>query len=391
LTKFGRGIPNEQPETTLRVVVAPDKFKGCLTAAEVAAALAKGLHDVVPNLDVVQLPIADGGDGTVEVALQAGFRRVAVTASGPTGKPVRTAFAIRDDTAVVELADVVGLRRLGSGPREALVASSYGLGEVLTSVLDHGVSRLVLGLGGSASTDGGAGMVEALGVRLEDEHGATLGRGANALLRLARIDVSHLDSRMQRVRVDAACDVDNPLLGRRGAARVFAPQKGADPQQVEQLERAIAVWASKTRHAVGADFSRVPGSGAAGGVGFAALAYLGARLVSGIDLVLELVGFAEAVAGADLVITGEGSLDPQTLSGKGPLGVAQAARLRGVPVVAVAGRVSLSPHGIEAAGFSRAYSLRSLEPDLERSLAMAAPLLTRIAKQIGKELLNRGS
>jgi len=371
----------------VRVIVASDKFKGSVSATEVAAALTAGLRSVIRDLEVVHVPVADGGDGTVDVAVHAGFRRVTVTASGPTGEPVQTTFALRDDTAVVELADVVGLRRLPAHRRAALTASSYGLGEVLVAALDHGVSRIVLGLGGSASTDGGAGMIQALGVQLEDAHGAALQRGGSALLNLAGVDPSHVDPRLRGVHVDAACDVDNPLLGPRGAARVFAPQKGADSDQVDLLERALTEWADKTRATVGTDFSQVPGAGAAGGVGFAALAYLGARLVSGIDLVLDLVGFAEALVGADLVITGEGSLDAQTLSGKAPWGVAQAARRHGVPVVAVAGVVSLSPEQQATAGFSGTYSLHSLEPDAGRSFAMAAPLLTELATQIAHEWL----
>ncbi|HVB41693.1 MAG TPA: glycerate kinase [Streptosporangiaceae bacterium] len=369
-----------------RVVVAPDKFKGSATAAEVAAALSAGLRRGRPELDVLELPVADGGDGTVAAALAAGFAPVAVTAAGPTGEPVETTFALKDGTAVVELADAAGLRRLPGG-FAPLIASTYGVGQVIAAALDHGARRIVLGVGGSASTDGGAGMVQALGARLADQDGVALERGGAALCRIAAVDLAGLDRRLRGAAVLVASDVDNPLLGPSGAAAVFGPQKGASRDDVALLERGLVRWAWLTRAATGREVAAEPGAGAAGGTGFAALAYLDARLVPGIDLVLDLVGFDSAVAGADLVVTGEGCLDTQSLGGKAPVGVARAAARHGVPVVAVAGSVLLTREELAAAGFAAAYSLARIEPDLARGIARVSELLDQVGRQIAASAL----
>jgi glycerate 2-kinase len=372
----------------MRVVVAPDKFKGSLTARQVADALAAGVRRGRPELDVVEIPVADGGDGTVAAALAAGFAPRRVLAEGPVGQPVDTTFAMREGTAVIELADVAGLRRLpaerGVQALAPLTASTYGAGRLIAAALDGGATTIVLGLGGSATTDGGAGMVQALGVSLTDEHGGELGRGGAALSELAAIDLGGLDERIASTRLLVASDVDNPLLGPTGAAVVFGPQKGASPDDVAQLERALERWAALTARATGRELSAAPGAGAAGGAGFGAMAYLGARLVRGADLVLDLIGFDAALAGAGLVITGEGSLDDQSLSGKAPVGVARAAAKRGVPVIAVAGRVLLAPGELASAGFSAAYSLAELEPDPATSIANAAELLERTGELIAR-------
>ena len=365
-----------------RVLVAPDKFKGSVTAAEAADAIALGLLSARADLDVVRLPVADGGDGTLAAAVSAGYDLVPVVAEGPTGAPVETAFARLLDRAVVELADVTGLRRL-TGPAAPLTASTYGVGQVIAAALDHGARTVVLGIGGSASTDGGAGLLQALGVRLLDVDGADIGRGGAALASLARIDVAGLDDRLRAgATVLVASDVQNPLLGEHGAAAVFGPQKGASLDDVELLDAALARWAALTASATGRDLATAPGAGAAGGTGFAALAYLGAELVPGVELVLDLIGFDATLTGADLVITGEGSLDAQSLHGKAPVGVARAAARAGVPAVAVAGQVLLTEAQIEAAGFTSAYSLTDLEPNPVVSMAHAADLLTEIGKKI---------
>ncbi len=364
----------------MRVVVAPDKFKGSVTAAEAAAALAAGLRRERPDLEITQAPVADGGDGTVAAALAAGFSPVRMTADGPVGEPVETTFAVRDGTAVIELADVAGLRRLTAG-LAPLTASTYGVGQVIRAAL-AAAATIVLGIGGSASTDGGAGMVQALGVRLTDERGRALGRGGAALAGLAAIDPSGLDQRTAGASILVASDVDNPLLGPSGAAAVFGPQKGASEADVAVLEVALARWAALTRSATGNDVAGLPGAGAAGGTGFAALAYLGARLVPGAQLLLDLTGFDAALAGADLVITGEGSLDRQTLGGKAPVGVARAAAARGVPAIVAAGRVELTAAELADAGFAAAYALSDLEPDQAVSMTQAAALLTEIGARV---------
>ncbi|HEX8133657.1 MAG TPA: glycerate kinase [Actinomycetes bacterium] len=369
----------------MRVVVAPDKFKGSLTAAQVAARVAAGLARAAPGVEVAQVPVADGGDGTLDAALSAGYRRVPVRAEGPTGEPVDTAYAERDGVAVVELADVSGLSRLPGGRLAPLTASSYGTGQVIRAALDAGCRRIVLGIGGSASTDGGAGLVQALGGRLLDARGAEVGRGGAALAAVRSLDLTGLHPALPEAEVVVASDVDNPLLGPRGAAAVYGPQKGASPADVAELDAALARWAEAVHRATGVDAARAPGAGAAGGVGFAALAVLGATLQPGIDLILDLVGFPAALSGARLVVTGEGSLDAQTLHGKAPAGVAAAARSAGVPVVAVAGRSLLSPADLEPAGILAAYALTDIEPDPDRCMTEAGPLLERLARKVALE------
>jgi glycerate 2-kinase len=370
----------------MRVVVAPDKFKGSATAAQVAASLAAGLRRVRPDLDIAEVAVADGGDGTVAAALAAGFTPVRMTAEGPVGAPVETTFALRRGTAVIEMADVAGLRRLPASGPAPLIASTYGVGQVIRAALDAGAGAIVLGIGGSATTDGGAGMVQALGVGLADDQGNELRRGGAALAGLSTVDSSGLDQRMAATDVLVASDVNNPLLGPSGAAAVFGPQKGASCADIGVLEDGLARWAALTKAAIGRDVAAMPGAGAAGGTGFAALAYLGGRLVPGAELMLDLTGFMGALENADLVITGEGSLDRQTLGGKAPVGVARAAASRGVPVLVVAGRVALTRAELNKAGFARAYSLADLEQDQTASMARAGELLEQVGAQIAGDL-----
>jgi glycerate 2-kinase len=372
----------------VHVVVAPDKFKGSLTAAQVAARVAAGLTRAAPGVEVVQVPVADGGDGTLEAALSAGYRRVPVRAEGPTGEAADTAYAERDGVAVVELADVSGLGRLPGGRPAPLTASSYGTGQVIGAALDAGCRRVVLGIGGSACTDGGAGLVQALGGRARDARGEEVGRGGGALAAVRSLDLADLPSALSSTEVVVASDVDNPLLGPRGAAAVYGPQKGASPAEVAELDAALARWADAVQRATGLELAGIPGAGAAGGVGFAAVAVLGATLRPGIELILDLVGFAAALPGAGLVITGEGSLDAQTLHGKAPAGVAAAARSAGIPVVAVAGRSLLTAADLELAGIRAAYALTDLEPDPDRCMTDAGPLLERLAAKVASDWIS---
>jgi glycerate kinase len=331
---------------------------------------------------VVQVPVADGGDGTVAAALAAGFVRVPVVASGPTGLPVETAYARRDDDAVVELADVSGLGQLPGGRLQPLTASSRGTGEVIAAALDAGCRRIILAIGGSACTDGGAGLLAALGARITDASGEPVPDGGAALAGAVRLDLATLHPALEDAQVVVACDVDNPLLGPRGAAHVYGPQKGADAGQVAALEHGLSRWARLVEDATGTDHSATPGAGAAGGVGFAALTLLDARLRRGIDLVLELVGFDDALDGAVLVVTGEGSIDEQTLHGKAPAGVAAAAAVTGVPVVSVAGRSLLDGDRLRAAGISGVYPLTDESADLEECMTRPGPLLERVGARI---------
>ncbi|GAA3146041.1 glycerate kinase [Nonomuraea salmonea] len=353
-------------------------------------------------MPTVELPVADGGDGTVDAAVAGGYSRITIEVTGPTGQRVPASYAWRPTgTAVVELAEASGLRRLPGG-LEPLTATSRGTGELIADAVRRGAKRVVLGLGGSACTDGGAGLAQALGARLIDAAGDDLPPGGAALKRLDRIDMSgFLD--VSGVEFVVASDVDNPLLGPHGAAAVYGPQKGATPGDVATLEAGLArlaAVATATHGLMGAvehdDVPRAmgvagaPGAGAAGGVGFAALAFLHAELRPGIDYLLDLLGFAGHVEGARLVITGEGSLDEQTLRGKAPAGVARAAARAGVPVVAVCGRTTLSEADLKSAGIEAAYALTDLEPDTGRCMAEAGPLLERLAARIAAERFPEG-
>jgi glycerate kinase len=371
-----------------RVVLAPDKFKGSLTASEVADALAAGMRDVLPGLETILLPVADGGDGTVAAALSAGFDKIIVETVGPTGEPVRAPYALQGNQAVIELAAVVGLTMLPGGRLDPMKSSTYGLGLVIADALHRGARTLVLGLGGSASTDGGAGMVQALGARLTDAAGDPIPLGGGALECLASIDLTALLDTVGSTSIIVASDVDNPLLGPYGAAAVFGPQKGAEPAQVATLELGLRHWSALVSQATGHNHAEQAGAGAAGGVGFAALALLNATMRPGIELILELIEFDRRVVGADLVVTGEGSLDDQSLAGKAPIGVARAAARSGVPVVAIAGRLRLSPQQLHQAGISAAYALTDLEPDLDRSIADAKSLLQQLGAQIAGDWLS---
>jgi glycerate kinase len=381
----------------MRIVVAPDKFKGSLPAAEVAAAVAAGLRAVAGDAEILAMPVADGGDGTVDAAVAAGFERVPVTAAGPDGEPVRASYARRGDVAVVELACVCGLALLPAGRRAPLTASSFGAGEVLRAALDAGARQVVLGVGGSASTDGGAGMLAALGARVLGADGEPVGRevagrrvaGGADLELVAALDLAglHPAFRSGEASLTLAADVDNPLTGLDGAAAVYGPQKGASPAEVARLDAGLRRWAAVVAATVGKDWLAAPGAGAAGGVGFAAMAVLGARMQPGIELVLELTGLDARLAGADLVITGEGSLDGQSLAGKAPVGVARAAARHGVPVVAVAGRNTLTGAELAAAGIAAVYPLTAVEPDLERCQAEAAALLYQVGQMIARDRL----
>ncbi|MEU8551228.1 glycerate kinase [Streptomyces roseoverticillatus] len=370
----------------VRVLIAADKFKGSLTAVEVArhvtAGLRRGADAAGRPLDVAALPVADGGDGTVDAAVAAGFERREVRVTGPAGAPVTAAYALRGGTAVVEMAEASGLRRLPGGEPAPLTATTYGTGELVRAALDAGARTLVLGIGGSATTDGGAGMLSALGARLLDASGAPVRPGGAALAGLATADLSGLDPRLRDVGLVLASDVDNPLTGPAGAAAVYGPQKGAGADDVALLDAALAHYAAVLD---GGALAGTAGAGAAGGLGYGALAGLGAVFRPGIEVILDVLGFAGALADADLVITGEGSLDAQTLRGKAPAGVAAAARARGVPVVAVCGRLTLSTEELSAAGIERAYALTSMERDPSRSMALAGPLLERLAERIAKD------
>jgi glycerate kinase len=348
------------------VLLAPDKFKGSLTAAEVAEALAEGLVAGDPS------------------AVAAGWTSVEVDATGATGRPARASYAVRGSRAVIELASVVGLAALPMDELDPMGASTFGLGTVIRHALDGGARDIVIGVGGSASTDGGAGILQALGARVLDADGHDVAPGGAALRSAVRIDLSGLPPAVRESHFQVACDVDNPLLGPNGATAVYASQKGASAQQLVELEDAMTRWALLVGTATGRDDGDVPGVGAAGGTAFGAVSVLGATIRSGIDTVLDLIDFRSKLADADLVITGEGSLDVQSLRGKAPIGVAVAAGQAGVDVVAVAGRRTLSDGQLRSAGIRMTYTLAELEPDVHESIANAAELLRRIGRTIAE-------
>ncbi|MCX5108251.1 glycerate kinase [Streptomyces sp. NBC_00378] len=368
---------------TARVLVAADKFKGSLTAVQVAERVTAGLRRVVPDVRVETLPVADGGDGTVAAAVAAGFERREARVTGPLGDPVTAAYALRGTTAVVEMAEASGLQHLPAGVFAPLTATTYGSGELLAAALDAGARTIVFGVGGSATTDGGAGMLAALGARFLDADGKPVGPGGGGLADLAEADLSGLDPRLADVDLILASDVDNPLTGPKGAPEVYGRQKGATEDDIATLDAALAHYAS----VLGPDHAALPGAGAAGGIGYGALVALGARFRPGIEVMLDVLGFAPALARATLVITGEGSLDEQTLHGKAPAGVAAAARAVGIEVVAVCGRLALAPEALTAAGIRRAYALADLEPDPAVSMAQAGPLLERASESIARDFL----
>ena len=372
------------------VLVACDKFKGSLVATEVAERITVGVRGVLPGATVRTLLVADGGDGTIEAALVAGYEGRTTTTSGPTGRPLQARYAVLGATAVVELAETCGIVHLPGGRLEPLTSTSRGVGEAVRAALDEGCAEIVLGIGGSASTDGGTGMLSALGVRFLDASGHEIPDGAGGLASLASVDLSGLHPGLADARVVVACDVNNPLLGDRGTAAVFGPQKGVTAQLRPQVDAGLDRLADLLAEAIGRDSRDEPGAGAAGGVGYAALQVLDAEMRPGVELVLDLVGFVEQADGADLVITGEGSLDEQSLMGKTPVGVAEAAARVGVPVVAVCGRSLLADGQAEASGIRRVYALTDLEPDPARCMSEAGPLLEALAGTVARDLADGG-
>ncbi|KNX39095.1 glycerate kinase [Luteipulveratus halotolerans] len=363
------------------VLLAPDKFKGTLTAAQVADALAVGVRRAAPSATTVTVPVADGGDGTLAAVVAAGFERVPVTVSGPTGAPVESAYARRGDDAVVELADASGLSRLPDGRPAPMTASSAGTGELIAAALDAGCRRVVVGIGGSAGTDGGAGLLTALGARVLGRDGAPVRPGGGGLADVTDLDLSALHPRLGEIELVVASDVDNPLAGRHGAAQVYGPQKGASPDEVGELDAALNRWADVVARATGVDRRSQPGAGAAGGVGFGLVAVLGASVRPGTELIAEVTGLRAAIEAADLVVTGEGSLDAQSLRGKAPVAVARLAGAAGVRVVVAAGRLALPRAEVRAAGFAAAYALTDLA-SADEAMARPAPLLETIGVQL---------
>ena len=369
----------------MRILIAPDKFKGSLTAVEAAAAIAEGALRVYPDAVATQFPIADGGEGTLEAAVAAGYEERLNAVVGPILAPIGAAWALRKDaagiTAVIETAQASGLAHMEPTPENALRAHSYGCGQLIAAALEAGATEIVLGVGGSAMTDGGSGALRALGLKPLDAAGNVVPLGGGFLADVAALDASGLDPRLSAVNFRIAVDVRNPLFGSTGAAAVFGPQKGADEDAVEKLDAGLRNWASILREATGRDVN-VPGAGAAGGFPASFLAFTQATLEGGFSLVAGLTGLADHLQGADLVITGEGSVDSQSLTGKAPIALAQAARERGIPVVVVAGRILVTPEELAEHGVVAAAQLLDIAPSPAEAIANAGPYLARATSQV---------
>lgn len=372
--------------SVFRVVIAPDSFKECLPADQVASAIARGWRKAAPDDVLVEVPLADGGEGTTVALTEARQGQLhSVTVAGPLGKPVNAHFGLVDDgrLAIVEVAEGSGLHCVPAASRNALAASSYGTGELMLAALAHHPETLVMGLGGSATTDGGAGILQALGARLQDQHGQDIPPGGAGLAQLARLDLQPALERLGNTRLVVACDVSNPLLGPNGAAAIFGPQKGADERQVAQLDANLAHLARLVQ-AEGMDMASFPGSGAAGGIGGMIAGVLGAELRPGIELVMETVALESHVRQANLVITAEGAIDSQSAHGKTPAGVSALAKKHGVPVIGLAGKLGSGLQELHKLGMSAAFSITPAPMELQEAYAQASENLEHSAEQLAR-------
>lgn len=369
----------------MHILVAPDSYKGSLSAVAVADAMEQGIRSVFPNARVTKVPIADGGEGTVEALLAAaGGQVVLQNVTGPLGNSVEAHWGILGDgrTGVIEMAAASGLALVPANRRDPRVTTTYGTGELIRAALDRGLHRLIIGIGGSATNDGGAGMIQALGGRFLDAAGNELARGGSELARLSSIDLAGLDPRLSDVEILVACDVDNPLCGPHGASAVYGPQKGASPEMVTELDGALGKYARIAEMATGKDVAQVPGAGAAGGLGAGFLFFTGARLQSGVQIVLEAVDFGRLVREADLVITGEGNTDHQTARGKAPVGVARIAKQFDVPVVCLSGGLGDGSDEVLDEGIDALASIVDGPASLDECIASARELLQAAAARV---------
>jgi len=371
--------------TPMRIVLAPNAFKGSMSAMQAALAMEQGVRAAFPAAEVCKVPVADGGDGLTEVLIDAlGGEAHSVTVSGPLGEPVRATLCNVPSRglAAVEMASASGLALLAPERREPTRTSTFGTGELIRAALDLDVHHIVVGIGGSATNDGGVGMAAALGVRFLDADGATVPPIGGALTQIRRIDTTKLDPRLRGVRFEVICDVDNPLVGPRGAAAVYGPQKGASPDQVAALDSGLVNLADRIAEGLGLEVRDLPGAGAAGGLGAGLHAFLGAELRRGVDLVLDLVGLDAKLEGADLVITAEGQIDFQTAFGKAPAGVAERAKARGIPCLAIAGGIGEGIAELHPIGIDAVFSLCPGPVALEQAMTSGPALLSAATQQV---------
>ncbi|MFT8212185.1 MAG: glycerate kinase [Symbiopectobacterium sp.] len=370
-------------------VLAPDSFKESMTAKEVCNAMEKGLRKVFPEANFVHVPMADGGEGTTQSLIDATEGSLyALSVTGPLGETVEASYGImgNGEIAVIEMASASGIQFVNRDTKNPLVTTTYGTGELIRACLDKGIKKIILGIGGSATNDGGAGMAEALGVRFYDEAGNMLPRGGGALGRLQHIDLSGLDSRLAQADIQVACDVTNPLCGEQGASAIFGPQKGATPEMVAQLDNNLAHYAAVILNQLGKEIADVPGAGAAGGLGAGLMAFTQCTLRKGIDIVVEFSGLRDKLAGADFCFTGEGRIDYQTKFGKTPYGVARTAKAQGMPVIAVSGCVGEGVEALYGEGIDTIFGIIPRADNIEELLKDGPINMERACENIGRLL-----
>lgn len=373
----------------MKIVLAPDSFKESMTAKEACEAIEKGLRKVIDNLECVHVPMADGGEGTTQSLVDAtGGKFYTVEVTGPLGEKKEAIFGILGDekTAILEMAEASGLEILPREKRDATITTTYGTGELIKAALDKGVETILIGIGGSATNDGGAGMVQALGGKLLDRVGNEIGFGGGELAKLEKIDIANLDKRLKDVKIIVACDVQNPLTGPTGASHVFGRQKGANEEQREQLDKNLKHYAEIIRRDLGKDVETIPGAGAAGGLGAGLMAFLSAELRKGIDIVIEYSKLEDKIQGADYVITGEGSIDGQTRFGKTPYGVAKVAKKYDIPVIALAGNVGKDIDVLYDYGFTAIFSILPRVETLEKAINNGKENIQYISENLGRVL-----
>lgn len=372
-----------------KIVIAPDSFKESLSALQVAQCIENGFKTAFPNAEYIKIPVADGGEGMVDTLLEASHgTKIMQSVTSATGEPIAAFWGLSGDnhTAMIEVAAACGLADVSPEQRNPSITTTFGVGELIVSAWDKGVRHFIIGLGGSATNDGGAGMLQALGARFLDKNGNELPRGGLALAQLDRIDIAQLDTRIAQSRFDVACDVNNPLTGEHGAAHVFAPQKGATPEQVAQLDAALKHFADIVRRDLNVEIDNIAGAGAAGGLGAAFAGFLNGHLQSGIKMMTDWLRFADAIQGADLVITGEGRIDDQSIKGKVPVGVAQIAKQHNIPVIAIAGSLGKNVEVVHDYGIDAVFSVLPKCCDLREALSMAEANVTQTARNVAAVL-----
>ena len=375
-------------------ILAPDSFKGSMTAKEVCVAMEEGIRRVLPFAECIHVPMADGGEGTVQSLVDATSGQLLdKTVTGPLDVPVIARYGIMGDgkTAAIEMASASGIGYVDDSTKNPLIATTYGTGELVMSCLDKGIKKIILGIGGSATNDGGAGFAQALGARFLDEKGNELSAGGAALAKLHAIDISAMDPRLKDTEIEVACDVTNPLCGKDGASAVFGPQKGATPAMVEELDKALFHYAAVIKEQLGKDIKDIPGSGAAGGLGGGLLAFTNAKLERGVDIILSYTGFRETVKRGNLVLTGEGGIDFQTKFGKTPYGVVQAAKREGKPVVAIAGYIGEGIEQLYDCGFDAIFGILPSAMPLAKALETGKENIARTVENIIRLWLRKES